>query len=62
MNRDKEPHARPAPQFRSLACNTAKHLWRTLENRKLRFRRELSLAGDSAGGGLAAAWPRMKKL
>ena len=36
------------------ACNVAKNVWQTLDSRKLKYRRQLSLAGDSGGGALCA--------
>jgi acetyl esterase/lipase len=36
------------------AYGVAKYLWRTLDERKLKYQRILSLSGDSAGGTLAA--------
>ena len=36
------------------ACNVAKYLWNTLDTRNLSYERTLSLAGDSAGGGMSA--------
>jgi acetyl esterase/lipase len=36
------------------ACNVVKNLWETLDERKLIYRRRLSIAGDSGGGALAA--------
>ena len=53
------PEYRLAPECRyddgvTDACNVAKYLWRTLDDRRLRYRRALALAGDSAGGSLAA--------
>lgn len=36
------------------ACGVVKNIWRTLEGRGLRYRRELSIGGDSGGGALTA--------
>lgn len=37
------------------ACNVAKNVWATLEDRSLLYLKQLSIAGDSGGGALCAA-------
>ncbi len=45
----------PYPAGVQDAYTAVKNLWPTLEGRGLKFRRELSVAGDSGGGALATA-------
>ena len=44
----------PYPHGIEDACNVVKYLWDTLDLRKLRYTKTLSIGGDSAGGALAA--------
>jgi acetyl esterase/lipase len=45
----------PYPAGLNDALNVSKHVWRTLDERGLNYRRRLSLVGDSAGGALCAS-------
>ncbi|MGF1728423.1 alpha/beta hydrolase [Photobacterium kasasachensis] len=44
----------PYPAGVNDAYGVVKHLWATLDERALNYRRDLSIAGDSAGGALVA--------
>jgi acetyl esterase/lipase len=45
----------PYPAGLTDAVQVAKHLWATLDGRKLTYRRRLAVAGDSGGGALCAS-------
>ncbi|PSW18093.1 alpha/beta hydrolase [Photobacterium sanctipauli] len=44
----------PYPAGVNDACNVVKHIWQTLDSRKLNYLPRLSIAGDSGGGALVA--------
>lgn len=45
----------PYPQGFDDAYSVLKHIWPVLDNRNLKYKRQLSIAGDSGGGALTAS-------
>lgn len=49
----------PYPAGVNDAYNVAKHIWTTLDDRRLLYQRQLAIAGDSGGGALCATVAHM---